>query len=91
MRFVSQSDKRDTGAVGGSDVTKRTNLAGFKDRHDIGVVEAGRCPRFLLEAGAQLGGDQDIRPRDLERHLAVELRIVGQKDDAVAALAQLAA
>jgi len=43
------------------------------------------------KAGTQLRRNQRLRARHLEGHLAAELRIISQEDDAEAAAAQLAA
>jgi hypothetical protein len=55
------------------------------------MIQPGRGPRLAHEPLPQLRGDQSLLPRHLERHVAAQLRIVGPKDDAEGALAQLVA
>jgi hypothetical protein len=58
--------------------------------HDVRVVEGGDGLRLALEALQAVGVGGHLRRKDLQRHLAVELRVLGQEDGSHAALADLA-
>jgi hypothetical protein len=60
----------DAGAVGRGDVTNLADLAGLIDGHNVGVVQAGRRPRLVLKAQAQVSVDQHAGRRDLEGDVA---------------------
>src|SRR6516164_6958592 len=55
------------------------------------MIENRRRTRFPQESLAQLRGEHRLRARDLERDLPAQLRVIGLKDDAVTAAAQLPA
>ena len=55
------------------------------------MVEHRGGPGLALEPPAHLGGDHHFRPWHLERHLAAKPGIIGEKDHAVGASAQLSA
>ena len=52
------------------------------------MVEAGREPRLALEAGAEVGVLRQLVGQQLEGHLAAELPLLGEVDDAHAAAAE---
>jgi hypothetical protein len=60
------------------------------DRHDVGVREAGEPLRFAqqAEAAAVAAGRVGLRVEQLEGDRALELGVVGEVDDAHAALSQ---
>jgi len=58
--------------------------------YDVLMVEGEDGLRLVLEALETLGAGGQLRPQDLQRYLAVELRALGQEDHADAALANLA-
>src|SRR5437773_3057128 len=85
---VSQADPR---AVSHRDEADRPDLADFVDRYQVRMIEPGRCAGFVTEACAGLAVRQSLRSWDLQRHLAAQLGIVGQVDNAEGAPAQLPA
>src|SRR5262249_52053358 len=71
-------------AEGGHKKENGARLARFEHRHDVRMTQAGRRPRLAHEALPQLGRQERLRPRDLERDLAMQPRIDGQVNDAKA-------
>ena len=57
-------------------------LAGVEDRHDVGVVDLGRAARLVDEALAKLRIGGQSRREELQCHLASELHVLRQVDDA---------
>ncbi len=60
------------------------------DVPDVGVVQGGEELGFALEAGEAIGIGRERVWQDLERHVAVELRVAGAVDLAHTAVADLA-
>ena len=60
------------------------------NRDDARMVERGDGTRFALESRAAVGVACGLVSEDLQRHLASELRVLGQVDLAHAARAQRA-
>ena len=57
---------------------------------DVRMAQGGDGLRLALEALQPVGVGGHVRRQDLQRHLAVELRVLCQEDGAHAALANLA-
>ncbi|HZY88810.1 MAG TPA: hypothetical protein VFE78_28555 [Gemmataceae bacterium] len=55
------------------------------DRHDAGVLQAGGDAGLVQEAGLEGGVVRPVGPQHLQRHVAVQGRVVGQPDLAHAA------
>ena len=65
---------------GRGDVVAVAVLAGVEQGHDVGVPQLGRRAGLAQEPLDRLGLAQPVRPGDLERHLAIELLVVGPVD-----------
>ena len=63
-------------------------VAEVEDRDDVGVDHPGDGPGLALEADLPLGIFRDLREHDLERHVALEERVVGLVHDPHGSLAQ---
>ena len=59
--------------------------------HEVRMIQGGRRTRFPLKARPAPGVGQGLGPGDLQRHLAIEHRVVGQIHNAEAAPAEDAA
>src|SRR5262249_40874211 len=57
---------------------------------DVGMIETGSRPCLAQEALAQRRVFEDLRLRHLEGDLTAEARVIGQPDDAVRSLTELA-
>src|SRR5262249_40446975 len=55
---------------------------------DVGVIERGQQLGLALEAGELLGVARQLGRQRLDRHLAIELAVVGEVHDAHAAAAE---
>ena len=60
-------------------------LPDLVDRHDVGVIQRRRGPRFLLEARQALDVLRELRRKHLDRDVPRELRVSGPVDLAHAA------
>ena len=75
------------GDVGGAVI----GLAGFVNGDDVGVMNAARGSRFILEAQQEVRVIQELAAQDFERHQAVANRdLLGEEDRTHAARAQTA-
>ena len=72
------------------DVRDAVLLARIEDGADPLVIDARRHLRLAPEAFEQIVGEHGDRGQDLERDLAVELRVDGEVDHALPAAAELA-
>ena len=70
------------------DVMERTFVSDLMNGDDVGMIEGGSGPRFLLEATQPLSIFREIGGKELERHLATQKIVVGQVNLAHAALAK---
>ena len=55
-------------------------MADIKESHDVGMVQGGRGPGFLLEAAQSLGVGRRGSGQDLDCDVAAQARIAGAVD-----------
>ena len=79
VHAIDEAHRQEGGAV---------DLAGLVERDDVGVVDRGREVRLALEARPEVGVLRQLVGQQLEGHLAAQLALLGEVDDAHAAAAQ---
>ena len=84
----SQSTQRDAGGVGGGEETDGPDFACFEDRQQVAMMRASRRHVPSQETLSEIGGEQNLGTRNLERDEPIQRRILREKNDRAATLSE---